>query len=134
MRRRDFGMAALAGLGAATLGRPGEALAADTKVRGAETKAKATKGSDKKFYVLPSSKVSLKPGMRVTFVYKGETDGAQGTLHTFELVTSAAGTGSVEFSVEINGSPTTALDEAPPKIYVIDAAGTHPIDVQQPGS
>lgn len=134
MRRRDFGMAALAGLGAATLGRPGEALAADTKVTGTETKAKAKEGSDKKFYVLPSSKVNLKPGMRVTFVYKGETDGSEGTLPTFELVTSAAGTGSIEFQAEINGSPSTGLAASPAKIYVIDAAGTHPIDVQQPGS
>lgn len=132
MRRRDLGTAALAGLGIVALGTSREAEAADTNVTGNKTAISAVKGSDKKFYLLPTSTVKVKPGMQVQFQYQGMQ--GEPPKPTFKLVTTSAGTGKIEFDVLINGTPSAPLDTSPAQAIVIDAGGSHPIDVQQPGN
>ncbi len=132
MRRRDLGTAALAGLGLAAIGGvPRRADAAETLIKGTGTSAKAVKGSDKKFYVLPSTTVKLRTGMQAQFAYQGMT--GEPARPTFKLVDVGTASSEIEFDVVLNGTPSAALDTSPAKITVIDSAGTHPIDVQQPG-
>jgi len=131
MRRRDLGTAALAGLGLVALGAPREAEAADELVKSSGWKAESKKGSDGKFYVLPNAKVSLKPGMAVTFKYEGMQ--GEPPKPTFKVVDNGKGTGSVSFDQQINGTPSSPLATSPAQVVIIDATGSHPIDVQQPG-
>ncbi len=131
MRRRDLGTAALAGFGLAALGAPREAAAADVLVAGTGTAVSSVKGSDGKFYLLPKTTVKVKPGMQVQVKYEGMT--GEPPKPTFKLLDVGTGTGKVEFDLLINGTPSTLFDASPASAIVIDAAGSHPIDVQQPG-
>lgn len=131
MRRRDFGTAALAGLGLAALGAPREAQAAEKLVSGTGTAIASKKGSDGKFYLLPKTTVKVKPGSQIQFAYQGmQGDPAK---PTFKLVDAGTAAGKIEFDLLINGTPSTAFDASPAEAVVIDSAGTHPITVQQPG-
>ncbi len=131
MRRRDLGTAALAGFGLVALGATREAQAADTLVKGTGTGIKSLKGSDGKFYLLPKSTVKVKPGSQIQLRYEGMT--GEPAKPTFKLVDVGTGKGKVEFDVLINGPPSTSFAESPTAAIVIDSAGSHPIDVQQPG-
>ena len=131
MRRRDLGTAALAGFGLVALGSAREAQAADTLVKGTSTGIKSQKGSDGKFYLLPKSTVKVKPGSQIQLKYQGMT--GEPAKPTFKLVDTGTATGKVEFDLVINGTPSTAFDTSPTQAIVIDSAGSHPIDVQQPG-
>ena len=131
MRRRDLGTAALAGFGLAALGAPREAHAAEVLVKGDKTGIESKAGSDGKFYLLPKSTVKVKPGMQVQFKYEGMT--GEPPKPTFKLLDTGKGTGTVEFDVQINGTPSTKFDASPTQALVIDLSGTNPIAVQQPG-
>ncbi|MCP4870408.1 MAG: hypothetical protein GY898_17020 [Proteobacteria bacterium] len=131
MNRRDFGKLAVVGLGAAavtTTATP--ARAAGKKVKGSGYKCKAVKGTDKKFYLLPSGTFDIKPGSQVQFSYTGE--GSDKKLR-FDLVDAGSASGSISFPIDLNGTPSVGLDSSPATVLFVDADGEQPITVQQPG-
>jgi plastocyanin len=134
VNRRKFGTLAIAGLGSAaaavtavTAG-PRSAQAA-TLVTGSNWKVKSVKGTDNKFYLLPSATVSVKPGSQIQFVYKGLD--AQGKP-SFDLQDAGTGTGTEAFALPINGTPSTSFATSPTAAVIVDAGGSHPIAVEQP--
>ncbi len=132
MNRRDFGKLAIAGLGAAAVTTTARtAAAAPAKAKGKSYKCRSVKGSDDKNYLLPTGTFDVKPGSQIQFNYTGK--GSDGKIR-FEVLDAGTAAGAVFFSLEVNGTPSTAMDgAAPASVIFVDTDGDQPITVQQPG-